>query len=110
MAIGTTPFFDRISGDVGPLNFRTRRNNEIEISTSRAPAPYTRSAAQQDTNTKYADAVQTWHDATNDQRAAWDALGDPENISGFNWLVREKIKPKKARYGTAKYGTGKYSI
>ena len=36
---------------------------------------------------RYAAKVQEWRAATPAQRAAWDLLGEPLNISGFNYLM-----------------------
>ena len=37
---------------------------------------------------QYALTVRDWRYASPAQQAAWDLLGEPEGISGFDWLVR----------------------
>ena len=39
---------------------------------------------------QYALTVRDWRYASPAQQAAWDLLGEPEGISGFDWLVRQQ--------------------
>lgn len=64
-----------------------------------------RSAAQQETNTGYAEAVQTWRTASDEERKEWEEAGAPLNISGFDYLLKYAV----ARYDKAKYDHAKYS-
>jgi len=39
---------------------------------------------------QYALAVRDWRYASSAQRTSWDLLGEPEGLSGFDWLVRQQ--------------------
>ena len=45
------------------------------------------SAAQISVQERYAQKVEEWRSASESEREAWDLLGEPLNISGFNYLM-----------------------
>jgi hypothetical protein len=66
-----------------------------------------RSPAQQAQNTAYGEAIGAWHALSFIERAGYDMQGELENISGFNFFIRETLSV--SRYDSAKYDSGKYS-
>lgn len=106
MATGTSPLFTTISGKVAGIDYRTRRNNKIEIGKTRDPHNKTPSSEQQDIQQKYGHAAEIWRTSTNENKEAWNANGNITNISGFNYLIYIAIAP--GRYNEAQYGISNY--
>ena len=80
-----------LQGKIGTMCGKVIRGRQqiCRLSTPYGVSGDPRSAAQVAVQDAYAEKVQEWRTASPEQRAAWDLLGEPLNLSGFNYLMME---------------------
>lgn len=83
MAIGTTPLFSKISGSVGPVDYRTRRNGKIEIGKKRIPAN-PQSTRQLEVRTAYGRLFELWENEVWVNKQQYADIAEPQKIAAWN--------------------------
>jgi hypothetical protein len=104
MAIGTTPLFSELSGSCGPVDFRTRRNNKIEIGKKRIPAN-PQSTEQTNTRNAYGRLHELWQNADWIDKTQYENMAAEYNISTWNAFLKKHLPVMRyapiAYYGLA---------